>query len=952
MTNNREQVTNNKEKRANNREQITNNKEKKGTLRKNFLLCSLLFVICYLIPFVSCDNILGTDESVQAENGYGKVSVILNKGRTVFPSVPSADSFQFSYTFTKAGAAAGSVIVPDNEGNFILEVGNYTVKVDVKNSNTIVASGVSAQFTVTNNGNTSVTVGLSPVASTGKGTFKYTITAPEGAAITITLEEWLSGTSIALVSGNTGELELADGVYLFTASVKKGTRSAGIQEIVYIYPLMKTEYGKEFVEDNFLAVPIMTARITIIAPVKAAVPATEVESEAERFTAGTVTWSPNVSVFLGGAVYTATVTLTANDGFTFTGLNNNNAAINGNNAAVSNNTGETVTLSYTFPATSNKTASGMIIKSPPTNLIYTHGDKLNLAGLEVTLTYDDTTTEDVAAADFGKKNIATAPSQGNQLERSVSNGHPVTINYGNLTAYTANITVNAKDVSDLSIGEIPPQIYNGNGHEPELTIRYEFAWGTRPLVRGTDYTASYNKNKNAGTAAEVIITGVGDYTGTKTIYFTINKANPFITTWPTATALTYGAALSASTLSGGVHTTPGTFAWTNGATIPTVTNSGYSVTFTPTDTDNYNTATHTVNINVNKANPAVSAWPTAAVLTYGAVLSASTLSGGASLLPGTFAWTNGATIPTVTNSGYSVTFTPTDADNYNTTTGTVSVTVNKADPSITKWPTAAAITYSAALSESTLSGGASSPNGTFAWTDLTTIPTVINEGYSVTFTPTDTDNYNLATHTVSITVNNITYSVIQIGGAYGSTTTTALAFTFNVSIDAHVDLVVGNITVGGTAAKGLDAAFTGSGTSWTLSPITVDSTGDATVSINRTGVEAQSETVQVYAVGTATIIEITFAQITDAAGGITIDIPDLHRVNGMSTAYLELTDPEQYDEDSISWKVNGVVIGTGDSVTLNAKHPAYNTLGTHDLMISVKKDGKWYDKTVRFTVVY
>jgi hypothetical protein len=81
----------------------------------------------------------------------------------------------------------------------------------------------------------------------------------------------------------------------------------------------------------------------------------------------------------------------------------------------------------------------------------------------------------------------------------------------------------------------------------------------------------------------------------------VNKINPTVT-FPTSTPITYGTtvALSTSTLSGGTGTA-GTFAWTAPGTIPTVTNSGYSVTFTPTDTENYNPLTQLVPITVNPA---------------------------------------------------------------------------------------------------------------------------------------------------------------------------------------------------------------------------------------------------------------------------------------------------------------------------------------------------------------
>jgi len=104
-------------------------------------------------------------------------------------------------------------------------------------------------------------------------------------------------------------------------------------------------------------------------------------------------------------------------------------------------------------------------------------------------------------------------------------------------------------------------------------------------------------------------------------------------------------------------------------------------------------------------------------------------------------------------------------------------------------------------------------------------------------------------------------------------------------------------------------------------------------------------------VGSATV-SITFAQISDSASSISVDIPVLHRVDGQSSAVLTLANAAQYDANSVSWRVNGVVIGTGSSVTLNASNSVYNTFGTHYLMISVQKAGVSYNKTIPFTVEY
>ena len=104
---------------------------------------------------------------------------------------------------------------------------------------------------------------------------------------------------------------------------------------------------------------------------------------------------------------------------------------------------------------------------------------------------------------------------------------------------------------------------------------------------------------------------------------------------------------------------------------------------------------------VNKATPTVTAWPTAGAITYGQTLASSTLTGGTASVAGTFSWTTPTTAPRSGATSESVTFTPTDTTDYNTVTGSVTVTVNKTTPTVTAWPTAGAITYGQTLSSST-----------------------------------------------------------------------------------------------------------------------------------------------------------------------------------------------------------------------------------------------------------
>jgi len=109
--------------------------------------------------------------------------------------------------------------------------------------------------------------------------------------------------------------------------------------------------------------PITTVLITdVIVPVTGETPSTASASTG-NFTRGNVTWSPTHSSFQGGQVYTVSITLTANSGYTFTGLTTAN--INGSTAVISNNTGEAVTLSHTFPVTATSITSVSITVTAP-----------------------------------------------------------------------------------------------------------------------------------------------------------------------------------------------------------------------------------------------------------------------------------------------------------------------------------------------------------------------------------------------------------------------------------------------------------------------------------------------------------------------------------------------------------------------------------------------------------
>ena len=361
---------------------------------------------------------------------------------------------------------------------------------------------------------------------------------------------------------------------------------------------------------------ITDVELTITGPVKGATPAATAATDDTNYTCGAVSWSPGDNPFLGGAVYTTTVTLTADGNYTFANLSA--ATINGQNAVVSNNTSGTVTLSHTFAVTDTRTVTNIVIKTPPTNLTYTHGDPLNLTGLVVTLTYDDTTTEDVAAAGFIAKNITENPADGIHLAHVTHNGHPVTITYGNLTPLTtgnlivnkapgvfaAHTNINTTYTTTLTLAALNAQLANG------------YAWVTSSTSlsagNGQSFAATYtNPDGNYEAASGTITINVAKATGIFAAHAAIN------TTYTTTLTL---AALNAQLTNG--------YAW---VTPSTSLNAGNGQSFAATYTDpsgNYEIAPGTITVNVAKAAGATVNAPTAATIGVNSVtlnaLSAST----------------------------------------------------------------------------------------------------------------------------------------------------------------------------------------------------------------------------------------------------------------------------------------------------------------------------------------
>jgi hypothetical protein len=176
--------------------------------------------------------------------------------------------------------------------------------------------------------------------------------------------------------------------------------------------------------------------------------------------------------------------------------------------------------------------------------------------------------------------------------------------------------------------------------------------------------------------------------------------------------------------------------------------------FTPADDAAHSTAEAKVLLTVTKATPSVM-WPAPVPVVYGTPLSADQLNATASV-PGAFVYTPAAgEVLTAGTRTLSATFTPADSTNYETVYAIVPLMVTKAESAIT-WPKPASIAYGTALGAMQLNATASIP-GTFVYTPAAgQVLTAGLQTLSVTFTPSDSTDFNQAKTTVPLMVTRAT----------------------------------------------------------------------------------------------------------------------------------------------------------------------------------------------------
>lgn len=375
-----------------------------------------------------------------------------------------------------------------------------------------------------------------------------------------------------------------------------------------------------------------------------------------------------------------------------------------------------------------------------------------------------------------------------------------TIIYTGKNNYTGEIRKNFKiteaSITDDMIANIPSVTYDTKAHTPEVTVTFN---GSK--LTDADYTVSYSEDCiNAGTAT-VTVTGKGNFTGTASKTFTINKAG--LTLNPcTISELCTETDLKTRTL-------PSDFF------LAGETETGFSIKLTaveggddifavaPAVVEGENKITFRLKNEVGAATFTVTVTPVSGNYNGGSyALTISThvrtdVSGSISFPDGSAVYTGtGIKYENATISGYSGTlrygYTPNastgaslDASGFPLTVGTYTVavtfnsdasfgyktatfTITKATPTGTPGYTKLE-TSGKTLADAKLTVGTIRPAGTIAW-DLP-LTTVLEDGkaYAWTFTPNDTHNYTILTGTLVPYVDDgMDYIPGVIGGNTGS----------------------------------------------------------------------------------------------------------------------------------------------------------------------------------------
>ena len=251
--------------------------------------------------------------------------------RTVYPALEGFTRYEVSFEATSGGAAHDPVELSNGTATITdLVVGTYTITgtafTGTSPDFTAVALGTKPGVVISSTpAEASITMG--PKTGAGNGTFGYAITLPAGVAngdlklLTDGDGGAQVGNPVTLTAGQvtTGSIPAPAGYYRVHITLTGSNQ--GLVEVVHIYGGLTSTLTKVYTDEDFTppeGVSAFDLSGLFPAPVTGGTPVTSFEGTQYS---GSIDWNPSMSgVFAANTVYTATVTLTAKAGYTFSGV--------------------------------------------------------------------------------------------------------------------------------------------------------------------------------------------------------------------------------------------------------------------------------------------------------------------------------------------------------------------------------------------------------------------------------------------------------------------------------------------------------------------------------------------------------------------------------------------------------------------------------------------------------
>jgi hypothetical protein len=191
--------------------------------------------------------------------GASAVQGSVNDARTIHPEVNAGNFTRYELSFS-GGPATNPVPATIGENSMTLPVGTYTITGMAYTGSgageKAVAAGTQGDVEIRAGTNAPVTITLGPKTDAGgTGNFNYRITAPQGAAGTLSITPSRVA-PITLTGGSpiTGAAALDPGVYQVNVVLEKGGEQAGDSEILHIYSGLDTgTWTLEYEDSDFAA---------------------------------------------------------------------------------------------------------------------------------------------------------------------------------------------------------------------------------------------------------------------------------------------------------------------------------------------------------------------------------------------------------------------------------------------------------------------------------------------------------------------------------------------------------------------------------------------------------------------------------------------------------------------------------------------------------------------------